>query len=310
MQPRLSVYLPTYRSTTPENWRFIGRRAELLEQVGVDRIVVPDHVVFGERLADYGRPEVGGRRGGVQPTGPDGAWLEALTTLSFVAARTSRVRLGTAVLIAALRRPVVLAKTVATLDALAEGRVDLGVGVGWQREEYESAGIDFRQRGVLLDETLEICRRLWTTPGVVSYQSPRVSFEGIHMMPKPAQRGGVPIWVSGTVNERVARRLALYGQGWIPWGDDASDLKEALPRMRDLVVHNGRDPDDLMVVGEIRTGRPVRGQIDLDVAVAEVPLLVSLGVTDFQCLIPVPDDHDAAGELLEQLVAAFQGACS
>ena len=123
--------------------------------------MVSDHVVFGEDLGAYGDPAVGGTTGGRQPTGPDGEWLEPLTVLSFVAARTSQIRLGTNILLAALRRPVVLAKTLATLDVLSGGRVDLGVGVGWQREEYDAAGLDFDERGRLLDDTLETCRSLW-----------------------------------------------------------------------------------------------------------------------------------------------------
>ena len=120
-----------------------------------------DHVVFGERLEEYGRPEIGGQAGGKQPTGPDGHWLEPLTTLSVLAGMTSRIRLGTNILVAALRRPAVLAKSTATLDVLSGGRLDLGVGVGWQREEYEAAGLDFDRRGRLLDHTLEVLQTLW-----------------------------------------------------------------------------------------------------------------------------------------------------
>ena len=122
-------------------------RARAAEAAGFDRLVVPDHVVFGEHLEEYARPEVGGATGGQQPTGPDGYWLEPLTVLSVVAGITSHIRLGTNILIAALRRPVVLAKTLSTLDVLSNGRIDLGVGVGWQREEYEAAGLEFEGRG-------------------------------------------------------------------------------------------------------------------------------------------------------------------
>ena len=91
--------------------------------------------------------------GGRQPTGPDGAWLEPLTVLAMVGALTERVRLCPMVLLAALRRPIVLAKTAATIDVLTGGRLDLGVGVGWQQEEYEAAGLDFAARGRLLNHT-------------------------------------------------------------------------------------------------------------------------------------------------------------
>src|SRR5690349_4613870 len=170
--------------------------ARMYDRVGIDKLVVSDHVVFGEHLDAYGNPASGGTAGGRQPTGPDGHWLEPLTTLSVIAGITERVRLGTGILLAALRRPVVLAKTAATLDVLSGGRLDLGVGVGWQREEYVAAGLDFEGRGRLLDDTLDVCTALWTQ-SVAAHRSPYLEFDGIHMMPKPLQPGGVPIWVSG-----------------------------------------------------------------------------------------------------------------
>ena len=162
--PQLSTSLATFSAADPGGWDHLLERARLLDAAGVDRLVVSDHVVFGEHLEAYARPEVGGVAGGVQPTGPDGHWLEPLTTLSVLAGTTSQIRLGTNILIAALRRPVVLAKTAATLDVLSGGRLDLGVGVGWQREEYEAAGLDFARRGRLLDQSLEVCRTLWREP--------------------------------------------------------------------------------------------------------------------------------------------------
>ncbi len=161
MQPRLSVFLATFAAEDPGDWGHVFDAARAADAAGVDRLVVSDHVVFGEHLDAYARPETGGVEGGRQPTGPDGHWLEPLTVLTAVAARTTRIRLGTYILLAALRRPVVLAKQVATLDVLSHGRVDLGVGIGWQREEYEAAGLDFEARGRLLDHSLEICRTLW-----------------------------------------------------------------------------------------------------------------------------------------------------
>ena len=171
--PQLSAALVSYSPTGPNDWRTMLETARLYDRVGIDRLVISDHVVFGEQLDAYGRPEVGGTRGGKQPTGPDGHWLEPMTTLSVIAGMTERIRLATGILLAALRRPVVLAKQAATLDVLSGGRLDLGVGVGWQREEYEAAGLDFDRRGRLLDHTLEVCTALWTE-GVVRYQSPEL----------------------------------------------------------------------------------------------------------------------------------------
>ena len=181
---RLTVFLPTFAAEDPGSWDHVFDIARAADLTGIDRVVVSDHVVFGENLEAYSRPETGGVEGGRQPTGPDGHWLEPLTVLTAVAAQTNRVRLGTYILLAALRRPVVLAKQLATLDVISRGRVDLGVGIGWQREEYDAAGLDFRARGRLLDHTLEVCQTLWREQHA-SYQSPELGFEAIHSMPKP-----------------------------------------------------------------------------------------------------------------------------
>jgi len=162
--PQLSAALVTFAADAPDDWSAMREMARCYDRAGVDRLVVSDHVVFGEHLDEYGRPEVGGQRGGRQPTGPDGHWLEPLTTLSVLAGATERVRLGTGILIAALRRPVVLAKAAATLDVLSGGRLDLGVGVGWQREEYEAAGLAFADRGRLAPRSEELTVRQTRSP--------------------------------------------------------------------------------------------------------------------------------------------------
>lgn len=321
---QLSIRLPSFSPGPPDNWLRILDRARAAEKSGIDRIVVSEHVVFGEHLEAYGRPEIGGQRGGKQPTGPDGHWLEPLTTLSVVSGITSRIRLGTSIIIAALRRPVVLAKSAATLDVLSGGRLDLGVGVGWQREEYEAAGLDFEARGRLLDHTLEVCQTLWREPRA-TYTSPELTFDAIHMMPKPLQLKGIPIWVSGTINPPVVRRLARFGEGWIPWGPDADDIVPAIRKMKHLLEDAGRDPDSIQVVGSlpIATGRS--GRIDMDRTMDSVPNLMAAGVTDFrvrtfeglsrdarptatQARVNLPDDDSAAVERLSELVTAFRGA--
>src|SRR5439155_25379427 len=132
--PQLSMGLTTFAAEDPGNWDHLFERARIYDRAGVERLTVSDHVIYGENLEEYGRPEVGGQAGGKQPTGPDGLWLEPLTVLTAVSSVATGVRLATNILLASLRRPVVLAKTLSTLDVLSNGRVDIGVGVGWQRE--------------------------------------------------------------------------------------------------------------------------------------------------------------------------------
>jgi probable F420-dependent oxidoreductase len=302
---QLSMVLRSFAAQDPGSWAHVIRQAETFDRAGVDRLAVSDHVVFGEDLDAYGRPETGGQAGGTQPTGPDGHWLEPITLLSVLAGRTSRIRLATNVLIAALRRPVVLAKTAATLDVLSGGRLDLGVGVGWQREEYEAAGVEFDRRGEALDDTLAICHALWSQTRA-EFTSPRLRFERIHMMPKPLQAGGVPIWVSGSVNPRVARRLARYGARWIPWLGPAADLGVEVARMREALDRAGGEPARLQVVGTLPALSNEGGGLDIAGTVAGVPALVASGATDVRLTLRGPDDPVEHFDQVSAVVTEFR----
>ncbi len=303
--PEISLYLTTYTDGPHHDWPATLEMARAMDRTGVDRVVVSDHVVFGENLEAYADPTIGGQAGGRQPTGPDGAWLEPLTVLTAIAATTTRIRLGTAILLAALRRPAVLAKQLATLDVVSGGRVDLGVGVGWQREEYEAAGLPFEKRGRLLDHTLEVCQTLWTQQRA-SYSSGELTFDGIHQMPKPVQPGGIPLWISGTVNNAVARRIARFGSGWIPWGPAYADMPAAITAMKDKVREFGGDPTDLQVQGVARVVKKDDGSIDFAASAAGVPALVEAGVTDVRFPASLRADPDHAVEVLTSLVEAFR----
>ncbi len=278
--------------------------ARAADETGIGRVVVGDHIVLGERLNEYADPRLGGDKDRSFVTGSDGGWLEPLTVLAAVAATTVRVRLATGVLLAALRRPVVLAKTSATLDVLSGGRLDLGVGVGWQRDEYAAAGLDFDSRGALLDQTLETCGALWTQRRASITVADR-QLDGLYMMPKPIQPGGVPLWISGTVHPRVARRLARFGAGWIPWGDAARDPLPAIASMAELVNSFGGDMSSIQVTTNLPTIKDGRGAIDIRRMVERVPEFVAAGVTDFRTWMRLPPDIDHVRTLLAELVASF-----
>ena len=303
---RLSVFLPSYAAEDPGGWDHVFDIARAADLAGVDRVVVSDHVVFGENLDAYGEPARGGVEGGRQPTGPDGHWLEPLTVLTGVAVQTDRIRLGTYILLAALRRPAVLAKQVATLDAISGGRVDLGVGIGWQREEYDASGLDYAARGRLLDHTLEVCQALWRDERA-SIATPDLTFDGIHAMPKPVQAGGLPGWVSGRANARVAQRLARFGRGWIPWAEDAAAPATAVPKMRAEVEQAGGDPGfDVLVPFRVAKGDD--GAADLAAVRAGLEELAAVGVTDVlvhvRALRSFAEADAAYGELVETLEQA------
>ena len=305
LTPALSLHLRNFSVSEPEGWRHLLQRAQIADAAGIDRLAVSDHVVFGDDLDAYGNPATGGVAGGRQPTGPDGHWLEPLTVLATIAGLTCHSRLATSILIAPLRRPVVLAKTCATLDVLSGGRLDLGVGVGWQRAEYEAAGLPFDGRGALLDTTLEVCRALWTDP-VAAVHRPDLDFEGIHSMPKPLQPGGVPVWVSGRARRSVIDRIVRFGSGWIPWGDDATEPGPGIAAIRAALNSAGRDGDQLQVAGTLPVRTGADGTIDLDATMAGVAPLIELGITDFRANVSVPDDPSEAAAFLAALVAAFR----
>jgi probable F420-dependent oxidoreductase len=306
---QISTSLPSFASEDPGEWSHLVDFARSADRSGFDRLVLSDHVVFGENLDAYADPANGGSRGGKQPTGPDGAWLEPLATIAHLTAVTSRARFGTNILIAALRRPVVLAKMAATIDALSGGRLDLGVGVGWQREEYQAAGVPFESRGQLLNQALDVCRTLWCSH-VAEYEGDGLVFSRIHQMPKPRQKEGVPIWVSGTINRNAMDRLAKYGHGWIPWGDDALDLEVGISRMRMAMDERGRDPQGIQVVGALRPVRDSDGQLDLEKTMTDVPRLSAAGVTDFRVPVAATGDIAKLEDRMGAIVSAFRAVAS
>jgi len=296
-RPTLTLGLLNFaRSAPPGGWSPLVEQARIADRAGIDRVVVVDHVVMGEHPEHYD--------GGRFPTGPDGPWLEPLTVLAVLAGVTSRVRLSTGIVIAALRTPAVLAKTAATLDVLSGGRLDLGVGIGWQREEYEACGLAFSERGDLLDETLAVCRLLWR-PGPATYRSHRLAFEATWCEPKPVRPGGVPIWVSGRLNRRTLARITRFGDGWIPWGEYVADVARGAALVRDALRAAGRDPARFQVRGQL----PVVGDddgVDLAATMAPVPALIEAGVTDFNLGWRMPDPTEAALGTLTGIVEAFR----
>jgi probable F420-dependent oxidoreductase len=272
-RPTLTVGLANFGATFPpgEWYRFVelGRVAD---DARIDRIVVVDHVVMGPHPENYAW--------GKFPVPPDAPWLEPLTVLTAIAAVTTRVRLATGILIAPLRPAALLAKQVATLDQLSGGRVDLGVGTGWQREEYDAQGLAFENRGQLLDDTLAACHVLWRdTPAEL--ESPTLSFREIYCEPKPVQAGGVPIWIAGTLHARNLARVVEHGTGWIPiMGETVEGIAAGAQQIRAAYTAAGRDPSALQVQAPLRIAPGTDGRPDLAASMASVPDLVAAGATD------------------------------
>jgi len=235
---RYGFYLPTRGSVaTPATIEALVQRAEAL---GFHSVVISDHIVLPVTFDSRYPYTVSG----AFPS--DGDALEQLALMSFVAAKTSRLRLITSVMILPHRNPVVSAKSLATIDVLSEGRVTVGVGVGWLREEFMALGApEFDQRGAVSDEYLRIFKALWTE-SPASFEGEFYRFGPLWCLPLPVQNPHPPIWIGG--HSRAAlKRVARFGDGWHPVGANPAsplrppEMRAKLDELRRLMEAEGRD---------------------------------------------------------------------
>lgn len=299
-RPTLSVGIPTFGAVPDRGWRWLLDLGRMLDDAGIDRVVVPDHVVNGPDVADY--------PWGHFPTGPEAHWLEPLTVLTGIASVTERLRLATGILIAPLRPAPLLAKQVATLDQISGGRVDLGVGTGWQPAEFEAFGLDFAARGQLLTDTMGACRALWERRPA-TFASESVSFVDTYCSPPTAQER-LPVWFSGTLNARNVARIVELGDGWIPiMGATAEDISTGVERLRTAMISAGRPPESLLVRHPLTAVRDGDKRVDLSATMAAVPAMVEAGATDIHANIQTYDREltDPAATC-QSLAAAFRAA--
>jgi probable F420-dependent oxidoreductase len=211
--------------------------ARAVEELGLDGLWIPDHThIPVSRDSPY---PLGGEL-------PDRYRrnLEALSAVAMAAAATSRIRVGTGVLLAALRDPIVTAKALATIDQQSGGRVAVGVGYGWNREEMADHGVDPATRRARTREHVLAMRQLWECE-IAGYDGRFVSISPSWSWPKPAQRP-LPVLIGGAPTRVVFEHVAEFGAGWIPVG--GHDMSDAVARLRDRVAVVGRDPDSLEVI--------------------------------------------------------------
>lgn len=289
--PSLSIGLPNFGDYLPlSEWHRITEIARAADAAGVGRLVVVDHVTMGNDTSGY--------QWGRFPTGPDAPWLEPLTVLASIAAVTERVRLATGVLLAGLRGPTVLAKTVATLDVMSQGRLELGVATGWQVAEYEAAGLEWIHRGRLLDEALDTCRKLWAG-----------NDPDVHCEPRPVQPGGVPWWIAGPLHRRNLHRLVGHGSGWIPiMGAAIEDVRTGLQSIRQEFDGSDRKWTGIAVQGSLPVVRDSGGRADLAATIAQADEWIGAGATAIHLPMRAfcPEWRDAAG-FFDSAVALFEG---
>ncbi|HUZ64105.1 MAG TPA: TIGR03619 family F420-dependent LLM class oxidoreductase [Acetobacteraceae bacterium] len=200
-----------------------------VEELGYDSLWVWDHMLLG-----------------VDPNFPI---IDSLTVLTGIAARTSRIKLGTGILVLPLRNPVTLAKQLSSIDQLSQGRLIMGMASGWYKREFDAVGIPFDKRGKIMDENLEILNRLWTEAKVDGeYMNHKIS--AAVMYPKPFQQPRMPILIGGYV-DRVLQRAATVGDGWLTYFYQAADFAKSWAKIRDFAQAAGKDPAKLLNASQL-----------------------------------------------------------
>ncbi len=231
--------IPPYGIAPVEEPEFALAFAQLAEEFGFESIWVVEHVVMAVEYTSVYPYDPSGR----SPFHARVSQPDPLIWLSHVAAATKRIRLATGILNLPQRNPVILAKEIASLDRLSGGRVELGIGIGWVREEAEAVGSDFATRGRRAEEYVAAMRALWQQE-VATFEGEFVRFSGVVCEPRPAQAGGVPIIVGGH-SKAAARRAGRFGDGFYPLGVTGERLAE-LQRIADREARaSGRDPRQL-----------------------------------------------------------------
>ena len=235
---KISIAMAFNESTEPG---FIKDAVQLAEAKGVHGIWVPEHVLFFPDYASTYPYSDSGR----MPGDPEGL-LDPFTALTFIAAHTQRVRLGTGICLVPQRQPVYTAKMVADVDYLSGGRVDFGVGIGWLKEEFQNLGMDFASRGARTEEYLLAMKALWSE-GISEFKGQTLNLELCHFNPKPVQRPHPPI-IFGGESDAAMRRVARLGDGWYGYDLTPEDLGRRLNSLDAGLASTGRDRSQIQVI--------------------------------------------------------------
>lgn len=214
----------------PGLWRELTVAAE---ELGYESVWLPEHLVLPSVMS--GSPHHGQSHPPIPPQTP---MFDAIAYLSYLAGLTQTIRLGTYVYNIGLRHPFISARAATTLDIVSSGRFDFGVGASWLREEWDAAGLDFSTRGARVDESLEVCRALWTDP-TVEHHGRFFDFDAVAFEPKPIQPGGPPLHIGGD-GAIALQRVARFGDGWIPMNHTLEQLPSSVATLNRLWDERGR----------------------------------------------------------------------
>lgn len=229
----------------PSSWPEIAVEAERL---GYESVWLSDHLVLPAGFEPSRYPN-----GEAPPINPRSPMFDTFTMLAFLAARTTRLRFGTFVYLLGLRNAFSVARSIATFDGLSEGRLELGIGVGWMREEWEACGLDFRTRGRRLDETLAVCRALWTQD-TISWDGEFYSFDPVAFVPKPHQKPHPPVLIGGESPVAI-RRAVRDGDAWIGMNHTPESAAPVVKAVRAEQERAGREQLPITLAAEPGTER-------------------------------------------------------
>lgn len=210
------------------------------EQVGFESVWGGEHVIMPDDIGSKYPYTPDGKI----PAEPDTPIPDPLIWLAYVSAAAPSLKLGTCILIVPQRNPLVLAKELATLDRLSGGKVELGLGVGWMKEEFDALGIEWARRGARNDEYIAAMRELWKGPHA-EFHGEFVDFQPVTCSPRPV-KGDIPVLVGGD-SEAAIRRAVKIADGYFPGEGDPEQLKALITRVRNAAEDAGRDPDSIEI---------------------------------------------------------------
>ena len=261
--------------------------AEHAERLGFGTLWAPEHVVLFDRYTES-----------KYPYSQDGAfaapstieWMDPFVALTYVAARTSKIRLATGICLVPEHSPLVLAKVIASVDYLSGGRFALGVGIGWSAEEFKALGIPFERRAQRTREYINVMRKLWGEE-TTTFHGEFVNFEGARSFPKPVQGAKVPI-IFGGESTPALKRVAEYGTGWFGFNLAPEGAAAKAEQLKGYLRERGRAAGEVEIIVSPYT---------LKVAPTSLAAYHAAGVSEIVQLLPIPADESKLPGVLEQM---------
>ncbi len=265
---KVGISLMRAQELTGGDFSGVLELAQLCDSMGVDEVLMSDHVAISK---------TGYISKGHFPYAIDfPGWYEPMSVLSAVAAVTKKVKLSTNVMVATLRPSILLAKQIATLDVISNGRVDISFGVGWQKEEFDAANIPFEGRYRHVEEQIKVCRTLWGG-APASFEGERVKFKDFYSLPLPVQGANIPISLGVLGTPHNIARMGRVADGWFPSPLNGTEIAAGVQALKKAFVENGRDPEKAIIRTAVKMGTP--GSMTIDQQFEGVDTLINAGAT-------------------------------